>query len=251
VTPLEFLAAGELTAALDATDPLATAPTERLLRAELLALAGGFRGAAGELRGLRSDDPAWPPARRRFLHLLRAAHRRARGAKPVFLAEAPRHAKRLRRAARQVAAGDFDAAVRSADAAARTAPHIRGHVDGREFDGLRDADDRFVSVCEFCRKGEYVWLPWEQIARITLTPGKHPLDRAFRPARVRLNTGEELDGHLPLIYPGDPGDDALRLGLDSDLAGEQGFTLGLGGKVLLLGEEELLLGDVRQIDVRV
>ncbi|QJW95724.1 hypothetical protein FTUN_3278 [Frigoriglobus tundricola] len=37
----------------------------------------------------------------------------------------------------------------------------RGFINGREFEGLRDADDRFGSVLEAFRGGEYLWVPWE------------------------------------------------------------------------------------------
>jgi type VI secretion system protein ImpE len=250
VTPTEHLAAGELTAALEATDPLTTVPNERLLRAELLALKGGYREAAAELRGLRSDDPAWPASRKRLLHAFRGSYRRSRGAKPAFLREPPMHARKQRAAHYYARREEYGRAVRAADRALDGAPQLAGHIDGREFEGLRDADDRLATVFELLIDGEYTWLPWSQCRRLTLLPAKHPFDCAVRPGRVILDSGTELDCQVPLIYPGDPGEDLLRLGLDTDLGGESGLTVGLGAKLLFLGEEEIALGDVRQIDLR-
>jgi type VI secretion system protein ImpE len=221
-------------------------PAARLFLVELLAVAGRFREAWDHLRRITSDDPGWPASRRRFARLVRAAARREAGRRPTFLADPPPHAARRRRALRAEPA----AAVRLIDRADAATPHLFGHVDGREFDGLRDADDRFASVLEAVVGREYVWVPWEHLRRITLAPVEHILDRAFRPARLRLADYSEVPAHLPMVYPGSAGDDAFALGLDTDHPDPAGGPVRcVGGKLLLLRDEELPLAEVRQIDV--
>lgn len=227
-------------------------PAARLFLVELLTLAGRYKEAWQHLSIITSDDPGWPAARRSFRRLLRCEWRRERAAKPVFLTDPPAHARARWRLCRALAWGDLDAATAWADRADAASPHLQGHIDGREFDGLRDADDRFASVLELFAGQDYAWVPWEHVRRLTLHPAQHVLDRAFRPAQLRLVDGPELEVLVPLLYPGShAADDAFALGLESDRADTgDGLIRGIGGKLLLTGEEEILLGACRQIDVR-
>src|SRR5439155_24988580 len=107
-------------------------------------------------------------------------------------------------------------AVALIDRADAATPEVRGFIDGQEFIGLRDADDRFASVLEAIAGREYVWFPWEAVRRVELSPaGGDTLDRLFRPATVKLRTGEDYPVRLPRVYPGSP-------------AAAGGFAAGLG-----------------------
>jgi type VI secretion system protein ImpE len=143
-------------------------------------------------------------------------------------------------------------AVRRVDKADAITPVVTGHLDGREFRGLRDADDRFASVLEVLFDGRYMWVPFEHLKRVSLRPAMGPLDAAFRPVRVRLTTGDEFDGHLPLVYPAsDEFGGAFACGQEIDyLESADGPATCIGARVLMTGEEEILLGDVKQLDVR-
>ena len=242
MTARDALAAGNLTEALTLAD--GTDAAGQLFRVELLALSGRYRDARTELDAILSDDPAWPAARRSFRGLLRAAHRRTR--KPALLADAPRHLKLRWNASRRTG----EAALAALDRAEDATPHLFGHIDGREFDGLRDADDRTASVLELFVRGNCVWLPWEQLRRISLEPARHPLDAAFRPARIRLSDSTEFRAHVPLVYVGSHHDDDFALGLETDFTEVNGLTHGLGAKLLFAGDSEVTLGDCTQIDVR-
>jgi type VI secretion system protein ImpE len=246
VTPQSALADGRLTEALALQGGIAEAgePTALLLLFELQLLANRTRDAWETLHRIDSADADWPTARRWFRRLVRAALRRRRGRAPRFPGEPPRHARyRLR-------ARDATRALDAIDRADAASPHLVGHVDGREFDGLRDADDRFASVLEAFIGPNYCWLPFEQIARIEIAPANRILDGAYRPARIRLATGDELAAVLPLVYP-DGEEDWQRLGLDTDIEPTDGGPPRcVGAKLLLVGEEELPLGEIRQLDIR-
>jgi type VI secretion system protein ImpE len=225
-------------------------PAARLFLVELLTLAGRFRDAWDELDRVASDDPDWPAASRDFRRIIRCGWRREHSARPVLPADPPRHAARRWKAWRALARDDAEAAAEWTDRADAVTPHLLGHIDGREFDGLRDADDRFASVLEVFAGRDYVWVPWEHVRRLVVHPEKHPLDRAYRPARLRLADGPERDVLLPLVYPGSfSHGDGFALGLDTDRVGD-GPVRCVGGKELLTGDEELPLGECRQIEIR-
>ena len=224
----------------------------RLFYFELLAVAGRLTEARDQLRKIESDDPAWPQTRRRFLWILKAEYARShRSRKPALLAKSPLHARYRCRALRCLKAGENALAAIWIDRADAAAPDIAGHVNGREFDGLRDTDDRYASVLEVFIRGEYVWFPFDRLRRITLAPAVGVLDTAFRPARLRLSDGAEASATVPMLYPGSyAADDEYALGREADWPeAPAGLVLGIGAKVWIVGEEELFLHDCQQIDM--
>lgn len=265
MTPHELFAEGRLAEAV-AEQEAAVAdrpddPAARLFLVELLAFAGRPRDAAAHLRDIRTDDPAWPASARSFRRLLRAEWRRSvRGRRPVVIPEpVPRHAKLRWRAVRDLRGGEFrdpdpDAAVRCIDRADALTPEVAGFLDGQRFDGLRDADDRFASVLEAVAGGDYVWFPWEAVARVKLGPANYTLDRLLRPAEVRLKDGTEYPVHLPLVYPGShDADGAFAVGLETDrVCPDGGPVRCIGGKLLLVDDEadEVPLAECRMIELR-
>lgn len=257
MTPRDALAEGRLSDAVTLQEAAVRDrpddPAARLFLVELLALAGRLREAWDHLGRVASDDPAWPASRRAFRRLLKAEHRRSHlHRRPKFLGEVPRHARCRWRAVVAMRDGAPDAAADWVDRADAAAPEVRGHIDGREFEGLRDTDDRFGSVLEAFAGADYVWVPFEQVRRLALAPAAGVLDAAFRPARLRLAGGEDLAVVLPLLYPGShAADGPFACGQDADWTSTDGGPLvGVGARVLMFGEEELVLGECKQIEVR-
>ena len=255
MTPQDALADGRLDEAVTLQETVVRAAPDdeaaRLFLFELLALAGRLPEARDQLRFLASDEPSWPAARREFLHLLKAEHRRShRGRRPTFLSEPPPHAKRRWNATRVLT--DFGSrAAEWIDRADASSPLVSGHIDGREFDGLRDTDDRFGSVLEAFLGPEYVWIPFEHLRRVVLLPAVGVLDAAFRPAQVTLADRTELRVALPLLYPGSHrAGGEFATGLDTDWPkGSSDVVCGVGARVLMIGEEDIVLGDCRQVDI--
>ena len=226
----------------------------RLFLVELFAFAGQLEEARSQLAIIDSDDPAWPASARSFRRLLRAEMRRSmRVRRPVILPEPiPRHAKARWLAVKALRDDRPDDAVRWVDRADELSPAVSGFLDGREFDELRDADDRLGSVLEAFIEGDFVWFPWEVLRRVKLGPVRYALDRLFRPAEVRLKDGTDFAVHLPLVYPGShDADDEFALGLETDrICPDDGPIRCIGGKLLLAGNEEVPLADCRMIEVR-
>jgi type VI secretion system protein ImpE len=229
-------------------------PAARLFLVELLAFAGRPADARQHLDAIDSDEPDWPASRRSFRRLLRAERRRSeRVGRPVILPDpAPRHARCRWRAVRCLRDEMPDDAVNWIDRADESSPDLAGFLDGREFDGLRDADDRFASVLEAFAGGDYLWVPWEAVRRVALRPARYALDRLFRPADLRLKDGTDLSVHLPLVYPrSDEADDEFALGLETDrVCPDGGPVRCVGGKLLMVGAAEVPLADCRMIEVR-
>lgn len=254
MTPQIALAEGRLTDALKLQATLLASfpldPVALLFRFEMLVLANQFREACSTLNAIDIPNPTWPKLRRWYRRLVRAANDRHRGRPAAFLGEIPSHAKCRRRAIRAIRRGDPADASRWIDRADHRSPHLLGHVDGREFDGLRDGDDRFASVLEAFVGATSVWIPFEQIRRVTVPVAEGLVETAYRPARIRLVDGREVSAVLPLVYPGSV-EEVHVLGLETDHVNPDGGPVRcVGAKLLLVGEEELPLGEIRQLDVK-
>lgn len=171
----------------------------------------------------------------------------------IYPDPAPRHAAERWRAIQQLNAGKPEDAIHSVDAADAASPHLRGFLDGQEFDGLRDADDRFASVLEAFQDGEYIWFAWEALRKVTLAPAEVLLDELIRPAIITLKDGRELAVQLPLVYPeSNKADSVFAMGIETDhVCPDNGPTRCIGGKMLLVGDEaEVRLAECRMIEMR-
>jgi len=232
-----------------------TDPGSRRLLVDLLVFAGRLDEARTHLANIHSEAPEWPDVERGLLRLFRAETRRSvEFRQPQIRPEpAPRHATRRWLAMKAIRRGKPDDAIRCIDAADSVSPEIRGFIDGQEFTGLRDADDRFGSVLEAYLGGEYFWFTWESIRKVTISPPSVLLDQLYRPAMLSLKEGSMFVVHLPMVYPGShSGEGAFSLGFETDhVCPDGGPTRCVGGKLLLVGDEdEIPLTNCRMIEVR-
>jgi type VI secretion system protein ImpE len=225
-------------------------PAARLFLFELLTLSGHFTHARQELLAIDSLDPAWPASRRGFRRLLAAIRHRERFRKPFLLTPPPAHLKSRWLAARD-AGGDGERAVDFADRADAALPELTGFVDGREFVGLRDSDDRFAGVLELLVGRRWVWVAVEHVRMLALKDPLAVLDLVYRPGQLKLTDGREFAVTVPLVYPKSSahGDD-FALGQTVDWTDGGGLTCGLGAKVLTAGDEDVALSECRMFEIR-
>ncbi len=225
----------------------------RLFLFELLVLAGETADAIRQLKSVESDSPNWPASKRAFRDILRADARRfPRLRRPEFLSDPPRHVRCRWNAALCQNRGQSEAATPWLDRADALAPEIAGFLDGREFTGLRDSDDRFATVFELFLGRQYVWIPFEDVRTLRLEKAEHLLDLAFRTARLKLTDGTTHTVTLPLLYPGSSreGDDLALGELVDWTSADSGLVCGLGARVLTFGDEELDLGSCTMVELR-
>ncbi|MBY0458781.1 MAG: hypothetical protein K2V38_15700, partial [Gemmataceae bacterium] len=230
-------------------------PAARRLLVDLLLFSGQLDDATEHLGHIRADDPEWPEAERSLHRLIRSERLRTLdGREPVISPEpAAEHAVRRRKALKLLRRAEPARATRAVDAADLVTPVARGFIDGREFEGLRDADDRFASVLEAFRGGEYLWVPWEALRKVRLAPAEALLDQLYRPAALTFRDGSTTDVHLPLVYPASyRAEGAFALGIETDhVCPDNGPTRCLGAKLLLVNDDdEMMLSECRLIEVR-
>jgi type VI secretion system protein ImpE len=259
VTPQAILAGGGLKYVL-AERQAATASTSsdnqtQVLLVELLAAMGRYEEAIQQLQYIPCETTQWPELERELYRVLLASRRRSEDfVKPRMMPEpAPLHAQHRWSIIKAIRQGRPKRAVRASDAAEVLSPVMRGFVNGREFEGLRDADDRFASVLEVFLGGEYYWFAWEAIRKLTLQNPIRLLDYLIRPAMITMTSGAEYRVHLPLVYPASQfAEDEFALGLETDfLCPDGGPMRCVGGKLLMIGDDtEFPLAECRMLELK-
>jgi type VI secretion system protein ImpE len=133
---------------------------------------------------------------------------------------------------------------------------IAGTLNGTPFHSLADADPRIGARMEVFAAGDYLWIPWQDVAVIEVDPPKRLRDLLWAPVRLRTgpnfknkDLGEVL---IPVVAPqsSQHGDDAVKLGRVSEwCADEAGEEAPFGQKMLLVDGEEFPILEVRKLEI--
>jgi type VI secretion system protein ImpE len=130
----------------------------------------------------------------------------------------------------------------------------RGELNGQPFTELHDADPRIGSRLEVFAAGAYLWLPFEHVASLEMSPPRRLRDTLWSPAIVQaapsfkgMELGEVL---IPAIYPFSwkQQDEQVWLGRITEWPeSDNGQGLPAGQKTLLVDGEEFPFLEVRSL----
>jgi len=133
---------------------------------------------------------------------------------------------------------------------------VTGTLNGRPFQELVDADPRVGARLELFAAGQYLWIPFEHIATIRMTPPKRLRDLLWTPAVVRTGPGfrgfELGEVLLPVLAPltWKHSDVAVRLGRATEWTElEDGTPIPVGQKLLLVDDEPFPILELRELDI--
>jgi type VI secretion system protein ImpE len=135
-------------------------------------------------------------------------------------------------------------------------PAVSGTLNGQPFSSIEDADPRIGPKLELFAAGNYLWIPFAQLAAVRIEPPRRLRDLLWTPARVlpgaafrAMELGEVL---LPVLTPfafrhSDP---SVRLGrLTVWQEDEEAGAIPHGQKMLLVDGEEFPLLEVRILEI--
>jgi type VI secretion system protein ImpE len=244
----ELFKAGRLREAIEAQSlevkahPADTA--RRLFLFELLAFEGDLDRTRKQVDALRFDRPELQAAALTYRGLVDAeAQRRALfltgSPPPQFLTDPPAHVHLRLEAIARLKDGDSAGAAALLAKANADAPSFRGSLNGRPIELLRDVDDLFGTVIEVMARGNYFWVPLEQVEHLTMGAPRHPRDLLWIPARLELEAAAG-DVFVPALYPSSHThpDELVQLGRKTEWsADETGPTLGAGLRTFLAGDD--------------
>lgn len=173
------------------------------------------------------------------------------GAKPEFLATPPDYIYGLLTANNRVREGKTAEARGLLDTVDEQRPAFACVVNGNEAGDLRDASDLTSCVLEVIIKDSYVWVPFEQIVKITFNAPQSQRDCFWRQATLETDNGTNGEVFIPALYNDSwrSDDDAIRLGKAVDWRdlGDD-VVAGEGAKLFSVGGEYKSILDLESIE---
>lgn len=127
---------------------------------------------------------------------------------------------------------------------------ISGIVNGKNFTGLKDTDIYVYRFLEALVHERYVWVPFESVRELSVTPPKTLFDLIWAPAVVTTWQGLTLNCFLPVLYTESflNKDDRIKLGRMTDWENLGGpFEKGMGQHVYQIGEDEVAILEIREM----
>ncbi|HUI53516.1 MAG TPA: type VI secretion system accessory protein TagJ [Bryobacteraceae bacterium] len=130
-----------------------------------------------------------------------------------------------------------------------------GTLNGKPFESISDADPAIGPRLEMYAAGAYLWIPFEHIASVQITPPRILRDTLWTPAFVL--TGPSFKGTdigqviIPAIYPFSwkSDDESLWLGRTTEwVADDEGHEFPVGQKTFIVDGEEVPLLEIRSLE---
>ena len=254
----QLFKAGQLTEAIDAQVAVVKAkPIDqgaRLFLFELLAFSGELDRAQRQIDALQATEPEIVMAIADYRKVLDAERARrlvfSTKTQPGFLTPPPEHIRLRLQGMSKLADGAAGEANEAFQQANSQLPDLKGSLNDQAFDSLRDGDDCLGSVLEVFSKGQYFWVPLEQVQFITMNVPRFPRDLLWIPAHLEMQTGDAGSVFLPALYPGteQENDPQLKLGRLTDWRGEA-VVRGVGVKTFFVGSAESSILDWRKLEL--
>lgn len=254
-----LLDAGNLTDALaEVKREVKAHPSDSQLRTflfELLCLAGDLEGAGRQLEVIAHQDTTTALAIVVYQNVIEAEKNRRRvfaeGLEPESLFEKPAYLQNHLEAMKCLNAQQFEQAKVQFEQSEKERPTITGHLDGQAFSEILDGDDRLGPFMELIFHSTYVWLPFEQIKKISIKSPKHLRDLVWIPAEVEGRTGPIGPVFLPVLYVDScqSENDQVRLGRMTQWdSPDANLALGVGQRLFLVDGEDRGILEIQEVD---
>jgi type VI secretion system protein ImpE len=258
VTVIELIKSGKLT---EARQQLVAAVRDkpgdtaaRTLLFQVLCYCGEWDKADRHLEAIAAQDVSREAGVLDYRNLIRAEKERLavmeKGCSASFLTEPPAYIDLFCAARTKVAEKKADEAkdlFRRVDAAK---PDIAGSVNGSPFSGFCDTDTLLAPFLEVIAHDQYLWVPFESLRELSITPPKTLLDLLWVSAHVTTWEGYAMNCYLPALYPGSfrHEDERIKLGRMTDWISLGGsLARGVGQHVYAVGEQDMAILDIRDV----
>lgn len=258
ISSIDLIKAGNLSEARkQLIEEVKSAPGDtgkRTLLFQVLALYGEWDKAERHLDSIAAQDSSRETGVQGFKNLLQAERERLEVCdlkrRPSFIPKAPPFAERYFLVWEKLTDKRFQEAEDLFREIAGSHPALSGSVNGRPFTGFRDTDAFLSLFLEAVVHERYVWIPFEAIRELVISPPKTLFDLIWTPAQVTSWKGLTLNCYLPVLYPNSflQEDDRLKLGRMTDWTHLGGpFSRGMGQHVFEIGDEDMAILEIREV----
>jgi type VI secretion system protein ImpE len=229
-------------------------PGKRTLLFQVLAFSGEWSKAGQHLETIVAQDPKKETGVRVYQNLLGAERERQEvlelKKRPSFLPGTPPYAEVHLAALQKLLGQKTEEAETLFDQIEAERPELRGTANGEAFTGFGDTDAFLAPFLEAMVHGRYVWIPFESIQELALSPAKTLFDLIWVEGHVTTWEGLALNCHFPVLYAGSSSheDERIRLGRMTDwIPLGAGFSRGVGQHVYQVGDGEKAILEIREV----
>ena len=253
------LDAGNLSGAVEAAlASVKSNPTDVAARTflfELSCFSGDWERAERQLDVIGHQNATALVGSQIYRQCIAAERKRAeffdRGAHPEFLATPPDYVYGLLMANNNLREGKTAEARGIFDKIEEERPAFACKINGEDSPDFRDYNDPTSVVLEAIVKDLYVWIPFEQIVKVTFSEPKSLRDHFWLEAEFETAGGANGKGFVPALYSDSwkSGDDQIRLGRTADwrdLGGE--IYAGEGLKLFAAGGGHKTILELKEIE---
>ncbi|NOZ70014.1 MAG: hypothetical protein GXP46_12410 [Deferribacteres bacterium] len=256
---IELVRAGRLSdARTQLVSEVRTSPGDagkRTLLFQVHSLCGEWDKAERDLDIIAAMDAGREAGAQAYMNLVHAEKERMEvfrnGRRPSFLPETPPYIETYYAARQKLEEKNIEEAKRLFDEVDAAVPPVSGTLNGKkDFTGIKDTDSRLAWFLEAFAHERYIWIPFESLREISITPPKTLFDLIWVSAFMTLQGGLTLNCFLPVLYAESfmHEDERIKLGRMTDWTPLGGpFSKGAGQHVFQIGEEEVALLEIREI----
>lgn len=229
-------------------------PGKRTTLCQVLCFLGEWDKAMRHLDAMAVPDPQRNMGIQVYKDLIQAERERleitSMGKRPSFLPEAPAYFETYWQALAHISDGKPDEAHSLFDQINAQRPVISGTINDTPFTGIQDTDSTMSYFMEAIVHERYVWLPFESIRELVITPPKTLFDLLWVSAQITAWSGLTLNCYLPVLYVGSctHENEQLQFGRMTDWQALGGsFSKALGQHVYEIGDRDVSLLEIREI----
>lgn len=189
---------------------------------ELSLFSGDWDRAGRQLDAIGHQDAKAMIGTMIYRQCIEAEKKRARyfsdGLKPEFLADVPNYVYGLLTANNRLREGNAGEAREILDQTEEERPAFPCTVSGETAEDFRDYNDLTAGIMEVIIKDSYVWVPFEQIEKITINEPQSLRDLYWLQGTMETANGTNGEVFFPLLYVNSfkHDDDQVRLGRMTD-----------------------------------
>ncbi|MBI5590667.1 MAG: tetratricopeptide repeat protein [Deltaproteobacteria bacterium] len=258
MTTAELIKAGKLTQArqqlVQEVKASPADPGKRTTLCQVLCFCGEWDKAERHLDAICAQDPKRETGVQVYRNLIQAERERIdvlelrRG--PAFLTEAPPWLDTYWSALERIAANapeEAEPLFRQADAQRFV---VSGTINQAPFTGIVNTDSRLSCFLEAFVHERYIWIPFDSVREMIISPPKTLSDLLWVPANITAWSGLAMNCYLPVLYAASSSheDDRVRLGQMTVWQAIGGpFAKGSGQQVLQIGQTDMALLEIREL----
>ncbi len=172
---------------------------------------------------------------------------------PSFLPATPTYFEDYHKACQQLQSNLDGKGQEIFETMASQIPQVTGTVNGVEFSGMRNTDDVLAFALEVFAHDRYVWVPFEAIREIIVTPPQTLLDLMWISASITTWSGLSMNGYLPVLYPDSWKHDnvQVKMGRMTDWFTPSGSCVrGAGQQVFVFGDQDISILELQDVQFK-